>query len=333
MPDITPRRNKKADDGASKIYPYPQPPPQAEPHEPQTARYPRDRFDEEVSLYDLWCVVARQRRLVLSVMALSLLAALTYAWLSPDVYRAEVQMVYSLDGTQGSGAIGGDLQRLSTLVGVPGVKLDGGQASREVALATLKSRSFTDQFLKEEQATDALLAADGRIVATAGEQSPQWRAYKRFASQVRSVSVDRNSGVITLGIEWTDPQLAAQWANAMITRLNAYLQNEAVSEAEKSIAYLNEQLASTNVVELQQSIYRLIESQIKKIMVASVNDQYAFRVIDPAQVPEEPYRPRRMMIVILALLFGVMAGLLLAFLREYIARHRRMASDEGLPFT
>lgn len=314
-------QNKERD---SKIYPYPQPAPiiprETVPREAELQ--PRGEFDDEISLYDLWCVIARQKLVVLLISGVSLLAGITYAWMSPDIFRAEVKMVYTLVGDNGRAGLRGELGRLSAIVGVNSAGLDSGYVSQEVALATLKSRSFTDKFLREQKVMAVLLADDVLEGGAVSSLSPQWRAYKRFDGQVRSVVVERNSGVITLAIQWYDPLLAADWANSMIRQLNAYLQAEAIAEAEQSITYLKEQLLQSSVVEVQQSIYRLIENQIKKIMVANVSDQYAFKVIDPAQVPEEAHSPRRKVIVMLALVFGLMSGLFVAFLKEYFSRQR-----------
>ena len=54
------------------------------------------------------------------------------------------------------------------------------------------------------------------------------------------------------------------------------------------------------LVELQQAIYRLLEQQYKKIMVAEVTEQYALRVIDPAGPPDldDPAAPSRLLLVL-----------------------------------
>ena len=38
----------------------------------------------------------------------------------------------------------------------------------------------------------------------------------------------------------------------------------------------------TSVVELQQVLHRLIEAEMKEIILARINEDFAFRVIDPA---------------------------------------------------
>ena len=106
------------------------------------------------------------------------------------------------------------------------------------------------------------------------------------------------------------------WANELVSRINHHEKQLAIKEAEKSIAYLKEQLAKTSVVEMQQAIYQLMEAQTKKIMLANVRDQYAFKVIDPAVVPEKKIKPNRKLIVVLGFMLGLVASIFVVFVRS-----------------
>lgn len=54
-----------------------------------------------------------------------------------------------------------------------------------------------------------------------------------------------------------------------------------MEETEKSLEYLQDELRKTSMVEVQQSIYRVMETQVKSLMFAKVREQYAFKVVDP----------------------------------------------------
>lgn len=119
---------------------------------------------------------------------------------------------------------------------------------------------------------------------------------------------------MTLAVEWRDPEQAASWVNELVVRLNNHEKQLAIKETEQSLAYLKEQLPKTSVMEVQQAIYRLIEAQTKKIMLANVRDQFVFKVIDPAVVPEKRVKPNRKLIVFLGAMSGLVSGILLALL-------------------
>src|SRR5204863_5594 len=129
-------------------------------------------------------------------------------------------------------------------------------------------------------------------------------AYRIFDGQVRVVTLDRRTGLVSLTVEWSDPAAAAAWANRLVTMVNDRRRAEAISEAQGSIKYLREQLMRNSAVEVQQAIYRLIEAQTKTIALANAREEYAFRVIDPAVVPERPVRPKRLNMVVSGAVVG-----------------------------
>jgi capsular polysaccharide biosynthesis protein len=135
-----------------------------------------------------------------------------------------------------------------------------------------------------------------------------------FERRIRTVVEDRKTGLVTLTIEWKDKAMAAQWANDLVARTNAYVRQRALNLSARNLAYLNEELKNTNVVETQQAIYKLIEGEIKTTMLARGNEQYSFTVIDPAVVPQDKSNIRRLYVVLIGFFGGLVIGILWALL-------------------
>ena len=68
---------------------------------------------------------------------------------------------------------------------------------------------------------------------------------------------------------------------------NDNLRDRAIAESERNISYLNEQAAKTDVVGIRQTIYNIMETEINKAMLAKGSEEYAFKLIDPAVVPQK----------------------------------------------
>ena len=66
---------------------------------------------------------------------------------------------------------------------------------------------------------------------------------------------------------------------------------------------------------MQSVFYQLIEEQTKNLMLAQVQDEFAFKIIDPAVVPEEKAGPKRALICVLAVLLGGMLGMGIVLIR------------------
>ncbi|MDP4639141.1 MAG: LPS O-antigen length regulator, partial [Pseudomonadales bacterium] len=99
--------------------------------------------------------------------------------------------------------------------------------------------------------------------------------------------------------------------------VNDTMRAQDVTEAERSIAYLKEQVAATALTDLQAMFFELIQSQTETIMLAQVRTEYLFKTIDPAVVPEEKDEPKRALICVLGFLLGGMLGVLWVLVRHY----------------
>ena len=291
--------------------------PVARPHE-ETVRYvavshyesvlPGD--EDTIDLLELWSIVGKYKKALLSIVLLALLLSVGIATLTPPVYRAEL-IAAPVTEEKGGGlsTLAGQFGGLASLAGV-NIPSGGGDLNR--ILATLRSRAFLVTFLKDKAVFDVVakkLAKDDVSVMD---------VYDYFVEKLIDVRKDNKTGLITLSVEWQDPVVAARWANDLILRLNEHQRKTAIHEAEQSIEYLNKQLQETGVVDMQQAIYRLIEAQTKSIMLANVKKEYALQVIDPAVAPKEPVYPRVGLIISLGAILGLMLGLFFVFVLHAI---------------
>jgi uncharacterized protein involved in exopolysaccharide biosynthesis len=130
-----------------------------------------------------------------------------------------------------------------------------------------------------------------------------WKGNEYIKENIRTISEDAKTGMVTLSIRWKSPATASKWANDLVAMTNSYLRNKAIAQSERNIKYLEEQAAKTDAVALREVIYSLLQSEINKSMLARGNDEYAFKVIDPAVPPEKPSSPN-MVLWVLGGFFG-----------------------------
>ncbi len=314
----------------------PPPPSSSQNPSPQPVQYvlaPYAPEDEEINLLDYWRVLTRYKWMIIMITLLATAAATAVALLMTPIYRAEV-LLAPVSGEEQSGmaALAGQLGGLASIAGV---NLKSGSTSAEESLATLSSRAFIGKFITDEKLLPVLFEdewdaeAQDWIKKTAEKAPTLLRAHGLFTNEALSASTNKKTGLVTVAVEWRDPELAARWANELVARLNGHEKRVAISEAERSIGYLKEQLGSTSVVEIQQAVHRLIEGEMKKIMLANVRDQYAFKIIDPAVTPEKKVKPKRGMIVILGLMGGVSLGVIVAFISS-LRRRGQINGNEAV---
>ena len=285
--------------------------------------------DDEIDLFELWDTLVESKWLVIGAAAICFLLATALAFIMTPKYEAEVLFV-SAEQEGGGGRMASLAGQFGGLADLAGINLGGSGGSKEANIAFLKSRGFIETFIKEKQLMPILYAkkwdekANKWKVDDPEDIPTLWDASQFFEKKVLSVSQEKKTNLITLKVLWKDRQQAVDWANDLVRRANESLRLKAIGETDKSLSYLEQELKKTSVVEVQQAIYRVMESQVKTRMMANVQEQFAFKIIDPAALMgEKDYvKPKRLLMMVLGLLGGGMLGILLVFARKAL-RNRK----------
>lgn len=276
----------------------------------------------------------RARRVVTAciVVVTGLFAAL--AFFSTPVYRSEVLIVPNKARAAAAGGLAQLAGQFGGLASLAGVNLGSDSTDKDVAMSLLTGREFLGKFVEQEQLLPILFA--GRWDASQRQWRSSWfhsepptvdDAVKLLQKRIVSVTEDRRTGLIRLNIEWRERTQSAAWANKLVSNVNEEMRSRATVEARRNQEYLRKQLESTDVFELTQAIYRLLEVELKNEMVASVTTEYAFKVVDPAKMPQQKdfVRPRRVLLVVFGVVAGVVFGVVMALAMNAVrvARARR----------
>jgi len=282
--------------------------------------------EDEIDLLEYWRVIWGNRKLIVGVaFAVALLAAGISLTMS-NIYRAEIVLApVSGEGSK-SGGLSSALGGLGGLASMAGISLGGG-GSVEENLAVLKSREFLWQFIKDQKLMPILFEDDwdadkkGWKEDDPEKQPGLWDAYRLFTKGgLLTVSKDKDSGLVTVSIEWKDAVLAADWANMLLNRLNEFLRQQAISRSNGNLHYLNKELSHTHVADMRQALFELISQQQKKAMLANTQKEFAFQVIDKAVAPDRKAKPKRSLIVILSAFVAGFLAVIYVFIREGIKR-------------
>jgi uncharacterized protein involved in exopolysaccharide biosynthesis len=278
------------------------------------------RDPEELDLPTLLRLIWRGLpRLVLAVL-LSVAIATVYLLFATKWYRAEVVLVPAEE--QSIPSLPGQLGGLAAFAGV-----SIGAGTKEVeALAVLRSRDFARGFIQEQELVELLGRSRRSIFGYPNgndgflEDDQLIDAVDFFRRKVLRISQDPKTALVTISVDWRDPRLAADWANLLASRLNAKMRERALADAEDNVAFLTDELSHTSLVGLQQSISRLLEVEMQKLMLARGNEEFAFRVVDFAEAPNKHSRPKGLLILLFAISLGLAVGFVVVFLLDATVR-------------
>jgi len=246
------------------------------------------------------------------------------AFLMTPFYRAST--VLAPAGRERAGLGGmlssalGSLGGLASLAGFSGGQR---QDNTDESIAVLKSRQFTEQFITERNVMPVLFpdkwdSAAGKWRVPQDQLPSIASAVKYFQREILTVTQDKKTALVTVQIECQNPIAAADWANDLVKRLNAWMRAKAVASSDASVAFLRKEMDSATTVEARAAVGRLMEAQINQRMISNVTEEFAFRVIDPAYAPDrgDRARPKRMLMILFGILVGGVLGSAVVVLRD-----------------
>lgn len=296
--------------------------------------------DDEIDLRELFAVIWQGKWLIIAITALFAVASVVYAINQPNIYKSEALLAPAEQ--EGSGGLAGLAGQFGGLASLASVNLgDGSSNKAQLAIEVLKSRQFTSDFIQKHNILSDLMAAKTWDMQTNtvvydsemyDAQNNKWirevkapfkpepsmqEAFKVF-SKIISASTDKESGMVTVSVEHVSPSVAQQWVSWLIEDINKSMKERDVLEAVKSTDFLTQQLEQTKIADIRAVLYKLVEEQTKTIMFAKVRDEYVFKTIDAALVPEEKFKPKRALIAILGTMLGGMLSVMLVLVRNYM---------------
>jgi len=295
--------------------------------------------DDEIDLKELVMVLWGGKWLISVVTSLAAAVSVVFALSLPNIYTASALLAPAESSGDG---FSGLMRQYGGLASLAGVSLPGGEegSRAQLGMQLMKSRAFIGEFVERHDILPELMAVEswdresGDILfdpEAYDASSKKWvrdvdppkvakpsaqEAHKAFA-EVLGVFEDIKTGYITVSVDHQSPITAARWVNWLVEDVNAAVKAQDVSEAERSIEYLKQQVANTSLADLQAVFFELIQSQTETMMLAEVRPEYVFKTIDPAVIPEEKSKPGRALICVLGTLVGGMLGVAIVLLRQY----------------
>ncbi len=297
------------------------------------------QYDDGIDLRELFGVLWAGNLKIIAITAVFAFVSVIYALSLPNEYKATVLLAPAQsDNSNLSGALG----QLGGLASLAGVSIGDGETSEaQIAQEIMKSWSFIEGFIAENNIAVEVYAAqewqrgsnelliDNNLYdvetktwlvenVNTGEIGPpsSWKLFNSFSGRL-TVSQDKQSGLVSVSIQYYSPQLAKQWLDMFVVAINAHMQQRQVERVGNNINYLQVQIEKTSIAEMREIFYNIIEEQTKNKMLAEASPEYAFVTVRPSMVPEEKSQPQRALICILGTVLGGMLSVLLVLVMHY----------------
>ncbi|NAW68165.1 LPS O-antigen length regulator [Vibrio sp. V27_P1S3P104] len=308
------------------------------PYQPDAQFAPLARHDDEIDLRELFIALWKGKWIIIATTFIFAVGAVFYALSQPNIYKSDILLASAQ--TSSGNSLAKMAGQLGGLAALAGVNLGSGEGSQtELAAQVIKSRQFIQHFIEKYHILVPLMATKGWDLTTNqliindavyDEQTQTWlrepqglrgakptaqEAHGMFVKNILTVTSDKTSGLYTVSVSHYSPYIAQQWATWLVAEINQVMRERTIAETTQNLNYLQEQLQKTSVADMQATFYKLIEEQTKSLMLAEVQDEFVFKVVDPAVVPELKDKPKRALICVLGTLLGGMLGVAMVLVR------------------
>lgn len=295
----------------------------------------QDLFNNDLNLEGIYLFFKESlNRIIISAVVFSIIG-IVYSLSLEDKYTSVAKVLPgSLDESR---ALGG----LSAISGLTGVNLSGNGIKVLIAKETINSKKFLNSFLEREMNSQHIIATkkwdkekreivfdfeiydpveekwiyrnkvDSELGPTRGELR------EAFLSSF-SAEEDEDTQVFELTFTHLSPYLAKQILENYISALNESVKEDDLRDSQERYDYLKTKFSETNIVAIQQNISTLMSEELK-ILSTLRNKDYAFKVIDPPDLPEKKSGPFRSLICITFGLFGIFFGVILSLFKRYFS--------------
>nr|WP_289510089.1 Wzz/FepE/Etk N-terminal domain-containing protein [Desulfovulcanus ferrireducens] len=306
---------------------------------------------EETDFYSYFLILKKRKLSIFIITFLGLLLGLYVAVFSPNIYRSTAIIIPTGNGK------GSNLGPLSALRGLAGLNMPGSAGTSEI-ITLLQTRQLREVLIKEyellpvlfferwdeekkswkkgeegflldnvlkfpRQFLSYLVQRARSLPAEAGKDKkkndgPSVNDGIRALNSIYSITEDKRVGTIKISADFHDPAKAAWLSKILLQTLKDYMSSEAIVTAEKNLANLHQELPSTTDPLLRQKLQTLIAQNLERKVMAKVNREFAFKILDPPYVPDRKFKPKRSQIVMVRLVGSLIFGIFLAFFREYL---------------
>ena len=176
--------------------------------------------------------------------------------------------------------------------------------------------------------------------------------YRRFINGILEVNFDPKNRITTLYVGTTEPQLSADIAQLLVWEIDKYGREYAIGKAKENKAFIEERLAETlNLLEkaegdlkvfresnkriekspelqleqgrlvrevrVQEEVYLTLKKELEIVKIEEVKSLPIIRVLDKAVTPIIKSKPKRGLIMVVAMFLALLLGVAVAFGKEY----------------
>ena len=189
-------------------------------------------IEDEINLLDYLIVLLKRKKLIISITLGAAVITAIISFIMTPIYRAETRILPPQTGSSSTA-----LSMLTQMAGVPDIASTalGLKTPGDLYVGMVKSRTIADRII------------DRFNLIKLYDTEYREDARKQLIEDILQAETDKDSGIISIGVEDKDPKRAADMANAFVEELKNLTKGLAVTEASQRRLFFEEQLKDTKM--------------------------------------------------------------------------------------
>jgi uncharacterized protein involved in exopolysaccharide biosynthesis len=298
--------------------------------------------EDEIDFLELAKTIWNGKKLIIWIVVCCTLATIVLSLFMTNIYTAKA-VLKPTSQTQTGGKVSSLMAQFGGLASLAGIAMPSSTSSTEM-VNLLESNILRKEIIENYQllpvlfpkkwdkekktwkkpgAIINLLVLNTKLNSNASKKEQgvpsTWDGIRALNGIVK-INYDMKEDIITISVNFPDPDMAAKIVNYFIVILNEHMSSEAKRIAVVNREYLEKQLLATNDTLVRQKIYNLIAEKIETIMMAEVKEGFAFKVLDPPMAPDKKSKPKRTRMAVVAFMVSLFLGVFVVLFREYIKK-------------
>jgi tyrosine-protein kinase Etk/Wzc len=271
--------------------------------------------EDSISLLEIATTIGEEKKWITMITGVVAILTAIVSLLMTPIFVAKTTFIVPNPSAGASAA-----QALANLGGLMGggggaaALLSGGKSPDEMYMEFLKAKSMTDSLITQ-------FDLQKRYEAKSLEG-----AQKALKART-TITSNKKAGLISVSVEDEDPQFAAELANAYVSNLKKLLESFAGSESQMRKAFYEKELI--RVKKDLQGITDYRDMKVRESVLAVIMNQYEVAILDSAREsfiqisekatpPEKRAKPKRTIMVLIAIAAGLFLSILFVVVRRSI---------------
>jgi LPS O-antigen subunit length determinant protein (WzzB/FepE family) len=292
----------------------------------------QNEYHDEINLKELLKVLLDNKKIIFILIFLSSISSIVFSLVAEEKWVSTSLLTSASEtGVGGSSQAGG-------IAAIAGINLSKNATSpTSKAMATIKSRDFFSHLLSFDGVLENIMAFQSydkssqktifnsdiynleSKVWVNGLKPTDLQAYTLYRGML-GISSEKITNFITITVEHGSPIFAEQFLSLIIREVNELSRQRDLNQSKESLNYLYSQLETVVQSDVQLAVSQLIETQLKKQMMAKVKKNYILQPIDTPFIPELRHSPKRTQLVIIGTLMGIVFSIMFVIIRYYLLK-------------